>query len=138
VTADDGARLLESFVWPDQEARRDRLRRAIAALREDPPELLQADLVETLPRVLAARATDTLTLVWQTSVFGYLTAEQRNAVRRALTRDGERGRLAFVETTWPRDRAGTHYGIFVSTWPGGWRREVAHADFHGAWIDWLG
>jgi hypothetical protein len=138
VTTDEGARLLESFVWPDQEDRRDRLRRAIAAVREDPPELVRADFVEGLPALLAERRLDVLTLVWQTSVFGYLSAEQRNAVRRALTRSGEHGRLAFVETWRPRDRSGTYYGLFVTVWPGGWRHEVAHGDFHGAWIEWLG
>jgi hypothetical protein len=99
---------------------------------------VRADFVELLPKLLAERRPDVLTLVWQTSVFGYLSAEQRNAVRRALTRSGEDGRLAFVEATRPRDRAGTYYGLFVTVWPGGWRQEVAHADFHGAWIDWLG
>ncbi len=41
VTTDEGARLLECFVWPDQTARLEQLRRAIAALREDPPELVR-------------------------------------------------------------------------------------------------
>jgi hypothetical protein len=140
VTTDDGARLLECFVWPDQTARLDRLRHAIAALREDPPELRRGDLVESLPALLAERRLDALTLVWQTSVFGYLSAEQRNSVRRALTMAGSAGRLAFVEATHPRGsvRPRTHYGLFVTVWPGGERVELAHGDFHGAWLDWRG
>jgi hypothetical protein len=137
VTTDAGARLLECFVWPDQVLRLDRLRRAIAALREQPPDLVQGDLVEELPALLARRRLDALTLVWQTSVFGYLAPEQRNGARRALSLAGAQGNLAFVEATRPRDDAATYYGLFLTVWPEGKRVEVAHADFHGAWIDWL-
>ena len=37
VTTDDGARLLEAFVWPDQTERLERLRRAVSAVRREPP-----------------------------------------------------------------------------------------------------
>jgi hypothetical protein len=46
VTTDEGARLLEAFVWPDQPERIERLRAAIAIVREDPPELIAGDYVD--------------------------------------------------------------------------------------------
>jgi hypothetical protein len=46
VTTDEGARLLEAFVWADQAERVERLRAAIAIAREDPPELIAGDYVE--------------------------------------------------------------------------------------------
>ena len=46
--------------------------------------------------------------------------------------------LALVSTGRPADGVHTHYGLILQLWPGGERRVVAHADFHGAWIDWLG
>jgi hypothetical protein len=46
VTTDEGARLLEAFVWPDQTERIERLRAAIEIVREDPPELIAGDYVE--------------------------------------------------------------------------------------------
>jgi hypothetical protein len=48
VTTDDGARLLEAFVWPDQTDRIERLRAAIDVVRREPPELIQGDYVDVL------------------------------------------------------------------------------------------
>lgn len=36
----------------------------------------------------------------------------------------------------PLDGSHDHYGLFVQVWPDGERVEVAHAEFHGAWLDW--
>ena len=46
VTTDEGARLLEAFVWPDQADRLERLHRAIEVVRSDPPELIAGDYVD--------------------------------------------------------------------------------------------
>jgi hypothetical protein len=136
VTTDEGARLLKSFVWPDQAWRLDLLDRAIAALREDPPELVRADVVDELPRLLARRRHDVLTIVFETAVLGYLHRAGRERVRRALEEAGQAGSLAYVATGQPAEDVDTYYGLFVQQWPGG-RRLVAHADFHGAWLEWL-
>jgi hypothetical protein len=29
-----------------------------------------------------------------------------------------------------------HWGLWLTTWPGGERAQLAYADFHGAWLDW--
>jgi hypothetical protein len=48
VTTDEGARLLEAFVWHDQSERIERLRAAIEVVRREPPELIQGDYVDVL------------------------------------------------------------------------------------------
>jgi hypothetical protein len=30
------------------------------------------------------------------------------------------------------------YGLRLQVWPGGERRELAAADFHRVWLDWVG
>jgi hypothetical protein len=52
VTTDEGARLLEAFVWPDQTERIERLRAAIDVVRRDPPELVRGDYVDLVPELL--------------------------------------------------------------------------------------
>src|SRR5919204_655529 len=64
VTTEEGSRLLRAFVWPGQPERMARLERAIEAVRADPPELIHADFVEALPRVLAEQPEGGLTLVF--------------------------------------------------------------------------
>lgn len=52
VTTDEGARLLEAFVWADQTERIARLRDAIQLVREDPPELIEGDYIELVSELV--------------------------------------------------------------------------------------
>ena len=56
VTTDEGARLLECFLWAGQDERRERLARAIDVVRANPPLLVRGDLADELPSVLEDRA----------------------------------------------------------------------------------
>ena len=70
VTSEHGARLLHAFIWPGRVERAQRLRRAIAILRREPPTLARGDYVELLPTVLAERDEEALTVVFQTASTG--------------------------------------------------------------------
>ncbi len=129
VTSDESARLLRSFVWPDQHWRLELLDSAIDALRRDPPELVQGDFVELFPELLAQRRPDGLTVVFETAVLGYLDAAGRACVDEALERAGAEGPLAFVSNP--------HLDMRLQLWPGGEAEVLAQADFHGAWLEWL-
>lgn len=129
VTTEESARLLRSFVWPDQHWRLELLDTAIAALRHDPHELVRGDFVETLPELLAKRRPDGLTVVFETAVLGYLDAAGRERVHEALAVAGADGPLAFVSNP--------HHGMQLQLWPGGEAEVIARADFHGAWLEWL-
>jgi hypothetical protein len=138
LTTDEGVLLLKAFVWADQRDRIRRLDRAVAALRADPPELIRGDLVEELPRLLARRRPEALTLVFQTAVLGYVSADARARVYETLERAGRDGPLAYVATTNPGAGEEAFFALALRLWPGDGRREiVAHADFHGAWLSWL-
>jgi hypothetical protein len=137
ITTDHGAHLLKSFVWVGQDDRLARLDNAIAAVRQTPPTLVAGDIADALPGLLAQRRADGLTLVWQTAVLGYLPEDRRQLVFEALADAGATGPLAFVSTTSANDGSHLYYGLTIQIWPDGDRVQVAHADFHGAWIDWL-
>jgi hypothetical protein len=68
---------LETLVWPGQEARAERLRRAIAVGRMHTPPVHRGDLLTDLP-ALAAKAPPGVTLViFHSAVLAYLTVEER-------------------------------------------------------------
>jgi hypothetical protein len=136
VTSEDGARLLRSFVWAGQEGRMERLDRAIEALREDPPQLVQGDYVEELPHVLEALPGGGVTVVFQTASFGYIGDEGRARVRAVLEQAGRERRIAFISTGKPRDPEEHCWGLRLVYWPAGEREFVGHCDFHGAWLQW--
>jgi hypothetical protein len=137
VTTDEGALLLRSFVWADNKERLARLDKAIEALRQDPPELVRGDFVELVPSYLERRRDDALTVVMQIASAGYLDDEGRERLRETYATAGEQGPLALVGTSQPRDGSHRYYGLRITYWPGGESEIVAHADFHGAWLEWL-
>jgi hypothetical protein len=124
---EEGVRLLKAFVWAGQEQRLADLDAAIEVWRRDPPEIVVGDLVDELPELLGRPSGDAVLLVWETAVFGYLPEERRDHAR-ALIAEAE---CVFVHTGQPQDGSHDYYGLYVDG------DEVAHAEFHGAWIEWL-
>ena len=124
---DEGVRLLKSFVWADQARRLADLDAAIEVWRRDPPEIVVGDLVEELPALLARPRENAVLLVWETAVLGYLPQERYEEARRLLAE----AECVFVRTGQPQDGSHDYYGLYVD------HDEVAHAEFHGAWIEWL-
>ena len=105
--------------------------------RADPPELRRGDIAEALPALLAARAPDVTTVVFQTAVLGYLAEEAFGRAQSALDEAGKSGRLGFIWTYRPAPDVHTHWGLWLQTWPGGEPELLGLADFHGAWLEWL-
>lgn len=131
ATTAEGARLLKSFVWAGQEERLARLDAAVEALRADPPRIVRADVADALPAVLAALPRGGLTLVFQTSVFEYLSERAREVVRESI--DGAGRPLVFVASGRPRGERRV-WGMRIHR-PGREREFAGHADYHGAWLD---
>jgi hypothetical protein len=127
LRTDEGVLLLKSFVWAGQEQRLADLDAAIEVWRSDPPEVVVGDLVDALPGLLARRREDGVLLVWETAALGYLPQERRERAR-ALLAEAD---CTFVRTGRPQDESHDYYGLYVDD------DEVAHAEFHGAWIEWL-
>jgi hypothetical protein len=138
VTTEHGARLLEAFVWADQPHRLERLRRAIAIARSDPPELVEGNFVEVLPVLLAERDPTALTIVYDSVSTSYLADEEAALLRRTMEAEGERGGLAWVSYEFAGGEKG--YRGFVlegQTWPGEDRRRLARLDGHANSLDWV-
>ena len=123
LRTDDGVRYLKSFVWAGQAQRLADLDAAVTVWRRDPPDIVVGDILEELPGLLARGPN----LVWSTAALDYMPRERRQAVHDLLAESG----VAYVETGRPHDGSHDYYGLFVDG------DEVAHAEFHGAWIDWL-
>jgi hypothetical protein len=138
VATDHGARVLEAFVWADQTARLERVRRAIEIVRADPPRLMEGDYVEVLPALLAERDVDALTVVFHSVSTVYLRDEERDSLREAIEREGARGSLAWVsyEFTRAEDIGYDRFALDVQTWPGE-RRRLALLDGHANRLEWV-
>jgi hypothetical protein len=134
VTTDHGARLLQAFVWADQTERLERLRRAIETVRQDPPELMRGDYVESLPALLADRSEGTQLVVFQTASTMYLDEGALARVRAALHEAARHEPLVFLTTGRAPDDDG--FALEVERYPDGGSTRLGVFDFHGEWLDW--
>jgi hypothetical protein len=132
VTTGEGAKLLESFVWADQDARIERLRLAIDELRRDPPELIRGDYGAQLPLLLADRMRDAQLIVFETASTQYLSRDEHQQLREAMHEAGLTEPFTYL-TTYSDKRDG--YALTAIDWPSGASRVVVRLDFHGAWLE---
>lgn len=139
LNSDDGVRTLTCFVWADQRARLEQLERAIALARAHPPELLRGDYVDLLPRVLADRDDDALTVVFQTVSTQYLPRERYAELRSLLREAAAHAPLGWISTQRHDEESGDldGFALEVALWPSHEPRVVAHMGYHGEWLDYL-
>jgi hypothetical protein len=134
VTTERGARLLTAFVWADQTARIERLRRAIATVRASPPELIRGDYVETLPALLAERVEGAQLVVYETASTQYLDRAGHARLAEAMHDAGLVQPFTFLTTGTRPEVQG--YVLRAVRWPEGTATDIVHLDFHGAWLEW--
>jgi hypothetical protein len=141
ATTEEGYVLLRSFLWPGLDERVARLDAAVATLRDmtDPPELIEGDYVRLLPKLLAERPGDALTVVFDTFSTVYLPVETATELERALEAAGADGRpLAWLSVRRWDEEKGPPRGLHeleLHVWPGP-ARLVAYVDPHGNRVDW--
>jgi hypothetical protein len=138
VQSEEGVRLLMSFVWADQWARLERLRRAIDVARADPPELVRGDYVELLPGLLSDRDPEGLTVVFQTVSTQYLARERYERLRSVLVEASLDAPIGWISTRRHDEEEGNYEGfaLELARWPEHEPRVVARMGYHGEWLDW--
>jgi hypothetical protein len=143
VTDADTARWLEILVWPEQDDRRERLRRAVEVAAAEPPPLVRGDLVEELPALVDEAAGHGTVVVFHSAVAAYLPLEQRAQLQelmRGLVADGAchwvsnegPNVLPEITATAPDGDLTAHH--FVLGVDG---RMVARTHGHGRYLQWL-
>ena len=108
VTGADGEMTVLSYVWPDQSARLERLRGAIAVARNVPARLHRATAADA---VAGMTLTDgALTVLWHSITWQYLSDDERAAIRDGVDALGRTSRClvtvrapdAGALARWPR------------------------------------
>lgn len=100
-TDEDDARWLTACCWPEQRARVDRLRAALAATTADPPRLVTGDLVDDLADLIDGAPDGTHTVVMSSWALAYVERERRSQFVQVLRARSERvaargGRLTLL------------------------------------------
>lgn len=77
ITDVDQREWLTSLIWPEHEARRERLLAAASIAAADPPHLVRGDLLDTVESLLAEVPAGTQPVVIHSAVLAYVDAEVR-------------------------------------------------------------
>lgn len=140
VTTVEGRLTMQSFVWPDQVARFDRLRAALTVAAERPVRPEQADAGAWVRRRVLERpgSAEGGTVVFHSIVWQYLPRDTRAQLRDALARAGAASTPA-RPLAWLRMEPATpeHADLRVTTWPGAVEVHLADVGYHGADVRWL-
>jgi hypothetical protein len=147
VTDDDAVRWLRSCIWPEQDARRALLDRAVAVARRDPPPLMAGDAVDGLGDLVAAAPPDAVVCVMHTAFISYLP-DPAAFVDRLTEVAKERplwwvsgeaaGVVPGVAGSPMRDgRIAFAYGIVPLGVPDQVPHTLARSGPHGAWLEWV-
>lgn len=102
VADPDAMAWLENLVWPEQDARRERLRSAIEVTRADPPRLVTGDLLDLLPDLVGEAAEHGPVVVFHTAVIAYLEPPDRARFHAMMTSLVEAGRCHWVSNESPK------------------------------------
>lgn len=130
---------LMAYCWADQDARLERLGRALDIAETSPPRLEAADAGEWLQHRLAHMPPGETTLVYHTIAAQYFPATTRHACEMAMARAGAQASpdRALAHFAMEQDGLGAGAGLTLRLWDGGLREwRLGRADFHGRWIDW--
>jgi hypothetical protein len=130
-----------SYVWPDQDARLERLRGAIAVARGVPAQL---DRTAAGAAVAGLRLTEgALTVLWHSITWQYLPDDERAAVRTGVDALGARADASspFAHLTLEPARDGPgapiRFLVRARTWPGGELAVLGECHPHGPPVNWL-
>ncbi|WP_350270724.1 DUF2332 domain-containing protein [Brevibacterium sp. CBA3109] len=69
---------LEALIWPEHDERRERLREAAKIVANDPPLLVEGDLVDELPDLVAQAPQGANVVVFHSAVLNYLPESHRH------------------------------------------------------------
>lgn len=96
VTDEADMAWLTTLVWPEDDDRRARLRRAVQIARADPPRIVRGDLLDELPALVDRAAEHGTVVVFHSAVIAYLEPADRERFDALMRRLVAAGRCRWV------------------------------------------
>ena len=137
---------LRAYIWPDQPERLERVNAAMEIARAQSIKPDAQDAGAWIAEKLAARAKDSLTVIYHSVFFQYPPQAVRDAITLAIETEGACA-TAEAPLAWLRFEPGGILGheqkgasmiLELIEWPSGRKRVLADIDPHGRFVHWHG
>ena len=147
VRDDDAIAWLRACIWPEHAARVELFTRAVEIAREDPPTIVHGEILDTLPRLIAAVPDGVPVCVFHTATLAYLSREERARFAELMTHAGRTREVWWVSGEGPHIQAGLFpeagitgpedgYALVVNRAGSEEASWVGEAAYHGRWLRW--
>ncbi len=136
-------RKLQSFIWPDQPARQNMIRRAIRATESTSLNLEKMPAGDFVGEVLDARQDGEVTVIYHSIMWMYVPEEERDAITAAIEEAG-RSATATSPLAWLRMEFvdSETAALWLDYWPSAEaphvREQLADCHYHGTSVRWFG
>jgi hypothetical protein len=140
VTTPEGRLTVTAYVWPDQAARHERLRGALALAQRTPVEVRRQGAASFVDGIELADGTTTV--LWHSVMWQYLSVEERDAVSARVERLGAAATESrtfahlFLEPTRRTPESEHEFLVVLTEWPRGDRRVLGTSVGHGVPTTW--
>jgi len=124
---------LESYIWPDELDRMERLRAALSVAARAPVRIVRASASRWLPEAIGSGRDDELTVVWHSVMRQYVEPEEWSTIEEVLATHPEVVRLSMEPSL--DDHLGRQR-LAVREHPDGPEMTLARAGDHGLPISW--
>jgi len=146
VRDDNAIAWLRACIWPEHAARVERFTRGVEIARADPPRVLEGDILETIPTLIAEADPDATVCVFHTAALAYLHRDERARFGELVAEAGAAREVWWVCGEGPHILAGLFpeaaiagpddgYALVVAR-AGRDARWVGQAAYHGRWLRW--
>jgi hypothetical protein len=138
ATREEGVLTLRSYLWPDQLDRLRVLDGALEVAARIPAEVERAGAADWLSRRLGEAVPGTCTVVFHSIVLQYVDPSERERIAEVIAAAGEHATAAAPLARLSLEPGGDMAELALTVWPGGDRRVLAHAGYHGVPVRWDG
>lgn len=129
--SEEGRLTLLAYLWPDQVRRAERTAAAIEVARGVSVAIDRAAAAEWLRARLGEPAPGLATVVFHSIVTQYLPERERELVEDLLAEAGARATAEAPLAHLAMEPAGGSAGLWLTLWPGGEKRALGTAGYHG-------
>ncbi len=134
---EDGRLTLTSYVWPDQSERLGVLRRALDVAGEVPAPVDEANADEWLAERLPGLTGETVSVVFHSVVWQYLSSAEQGHMLDHLIELGRRA-TPDAALAWLRMEPGERMmDVRLTLWPAGVERLLGRSGAHGRPVEWI-